>query len=163
MQVEVQVISIYPKVPQQEIDNVKARLREFSEQVNSGEREFSTLAILNSEDRGSALRGGETGFLVKSSLAPEFAAVAFNLTDTKKVSKIVETEFGFHIIQLIEKRGDQINCRHILLKPHVSQNDIDEAVHTLDSIRTDIMNDKFTFESIVPYVSQDKNTRITMA
>lgn len=159
LQVEVQVISIYPKVPQQEIDNVKARLREFSEQVNSGEREFSTLAILNSEDRGSALRGGETGFLVKSSLAPEFAAVAFNLTDTKKVSKIVETEFGFHIIQLIEKRGDQINCRHILLKPHVSQNDIDEAVHTLDSIRTDIMNDKFTFESIVPYVSQDKNTR----
>lgn len=65
LQVEVQVISIYPKVPQQEIDNVKARLREFSEQVNSGEREFSTLAILNSEDRGSALRGGETGFLVK--------------------------------------------------------------------------------------------------
>lgn len=159
LQVEVQVISIYPKVPQQEIDNVKARLREFSDQVNSGEREFSTLAILNSEDRGTALRGGETGFIGKSSLAPEFAAVAFNLNDTKKVSKIVETEFGYHIIQLIEKRGDQINCRHILLKPRVSQSDIDEAVHTLDSIRTDILNKKFTFESIVPYVSQDKNTR----
>lgn len=159
LQVEVQVISIYPQVPQQEVDNVKARLREFSEQVNSGEREFSTLAILNSEDRGSAMRGGELGFQGKSTFVPEFAAVAFNLNDPKKVSKIVETEFGYHIIQLIEKRGDQINCRHILLKPHVSQKDIENAIHTLDSVRTDILADKFTFESIAPYASQDKKTR----
>ncbi len=159
LQVEVQVLSIYPQVPQQEIDNVKARLRDYSEQVNSGARDFSTLAILNSQDRGSAMRGGELGFIGKGSLAPEFAAVAFNLNDPKKVSKIVETEFGYHIIQLIEKRGDQINCRHILLKPEVSQKDINNAVHTLDSIRTDILAGKFTFEEIVPYTSQDKNTR----
>jgi peptidyl-prolyl cis-trans isomerase SurA len=159
MQVEVQVISLYPQVPQQEIDNVKAQLREFSEQVNSGEREFSTLAILHSEDPGSAMRGGELGFVSKATLAPEFAAVAFNLNDTKKVSKIVETEFGYHIIQLIEKRGDQINCRHILLKPHVSTKDIESAVHRLDSVRNDIAAGKFTFEEITPYVSQDKDTR----
>lgn len=159
MQVEVQVIAIYPQVPQQEIDNVKAQLREFSEQVNSGEREFSTLAILHSEDPGTAMRGGELGFVSKGTLAPEFAAVAFNLSDPKKVSKIVETEFGYHIIQLIEKRGDQINCRHILLKPSVSMKDIDAAVHRLDSVRNDIENGTFTFEYAAPYISQDKDTR----
>lgn len=159
MQVEVQIISLYPQVPQQEIDNVKAQLREFSEQVNSGEREFSTLAILHSEDPGSALRGGELGFVSKATLAPEFAAVAFNLNDPKKVSKIVETEFGYHIIQLIEKRGDQINCRHILLKPHVSMKDVENAIHRLDSVRSDIKAGKFTFEEITPYISQDKDTR----
>lgn len=159
MQVEVQIISLYPQVPQQEIDNVKAQLREFSEQVNSGEREFSTLAILHSEDPGSALRGGELGFVSKATLAPEFAAVAFNLNDPKKVSKIVETEFGYHIIQLIEKRGDQINCRHILLKPHVSMKDVENAIHRLDSVRNDIKAGKFTFEEITPYISQDKDTR----
>ena len=159
MQVEVQIISLYPQVPQQEIDNVKAQLREFSEQVNSGEREFSTLAILHSEDPGSALRGGELGFVSKATLAPEFAAVAFNLNDPKKVSKIVETEFGYHIIQLIEKRGDQINCRHILLKPHVSMKDVENAIHRLDSVRNDINAGKFTFEEVTPYISQDKDTR----
>ncbi len=159
MQVEVQVIALYPQVPQQETDNVKARLREFSEQVNSGEREFSTLAILHSEDPGTAMRGGELGFVSKGTLAPEFAAVAFNLNDTKKVSKIVETEFGYHIIQLIEKRGDQINCRHILLKPRVSTSDITAAVHQLDSVRTDIHNGTFTFEKAAQYISQDKDTR----
>lgn len=159
MQVEVQVISLYPQVPQSEIDQVKAQLREYSEQVNAGEREFSTLAILHSEDPGTAMRGGELGFVSKGTLAPEFAAVAFNLNDPKKVSKIVETEFGFHIIQLIEKRGDQINCRHILLKPKVSQKDITEASNQLDSIRTDILAGKITFEEATPYVSQDKDTR----
>lgn len=159
MQVEVQVIAIYPQVPQQEIDNVKAQLREFSEQVNAGEREFSTLAILHSEDPGSAMRGGELGFVSKGTLAPEFAAVAFNLSDPNKVSKIVETEFGFHIIQLIEKRGDQINCRHILMKPHVSMKDIEETVYRLDSVRNDILDGKYTFEELTPYMSQDKDTR----
>ena len=159
MQVEVQVISIYPQVPQQEIDNVKAQLREFSEQVNAGEREFSTLAILHSEDPGSAMRGGELGFVSKGTLAPEFAAVAFNLSDPTKVSKIVETEFGYHIIQLIEKRGDQINCRHILMKPRVSYKDIQSTVHRLDSVRNDIMEGKYTFEELTPYMSQDKDTR----
>ena len=100
---------------------VKARLRDYSDQVTKGERDFSTLAILYSEDPGSAGRGGELGFMGRGELVPEFAAVAFNLNDPKKVSKIVESEFGFHIIQLIEKRGDRVNVRHILLKPRVAE------------------------------------------
>lgn len=85
--------------------------------------------------------------------------VAFNLNDPKKVSKIVETEYGFHIIQLIEKRGDRINTRHILLRPKVSDKDLTEAKNRLDSIRTDIVEGKFTFEEATPYISQDKDTR----
>ena len=159
MQVEVQIITLNPKVPQQEIDNVKARLRDFSEQVNKGERDFSTLAVLYSEDRGSAMMGGEMGFVSKSNLVPEFANVAFNLNDPKKVSKIVETEYGYHIIQLIEKRGDRINVRHILLRPHVSEKDISDALARLDTLRSDLEDKKFTFDEITQYVSQDKDTR----
>ena len=160
MQVEVQIITLNPKVPQQEIDNVKARLRDFSDQVNRGERDFSTLAVLYSEDRGTAMMGGEMGFVSKSNLVPEFANVAFNLNDPKKVSKIVETEYGYHIIQLIEKRGDRINVRHILLRPHVSEKDITDALERLDSLRTDLVdNKKFSFDEITQFVSQDKDTR----
>ncbi|MDM8268751.1 peptidylprolyl isomerase [Barnesiella viscericola] len=160
MQVEVQIITLNPKVPQQEIDNVKARLRDFSDQVNRGERDFSTLAVLYSEDRGTAMMGGEMGFVSKSNLVPEFANVAFNLNDPKKVSKIVETEYGYHIIQLIEKRGDRINVRHILLRPHVSEKDINDALQRLDTLRTDLVdNKKFSFDEITQYVSQDKDTR----
>ncbi len=158
LQVEVQIITINPEIPRAEIEDVKARLREYADQVNRGEREFSTLAILYSED-GSASRGGEIGFLGRGHLEPEYAAVAFNLNDPKKASKIVETQYGYHIIQLIEKRGDRINTRHILLRPKVSDADLTKAVHRLDSIRTDIVAGKFTFEESAPYLSQDKDTR----
>lgn len=160
LQVEVQILSLSPAIPREEIDDVKARLRDFSDRVTSGQSDFSTLAILYSEDPGSASRGGELGFMGKGQLVPEFAAVAFNLNDPKKVSKIVETEFGYHIIQLIEKRGDRINCRHILLRPKVSTKDLEDALTRLDSLRTDmVVNKKFTFEEAVGYVSQDKDTR----
>ena len=157
-QIEVKLLSLNPVIPQQEIDDVKARLRDFTNKINSGENEFSTLAILYSED-GSSMYGGEIGFKSRSELVPEFASVAFNLNDTKKVSKIVETEFGFHIIQLIEKRGDRINCRHILLKPKVAQKDLDEAKTRLDSIRKDMLDGKFTFEEATQWISQDKDTK----
>jgi len=157
-QVEVKLLSLNPVIPQQEIDDVKARLRDFTNKINSGENEFSTLAILYSED-GSSMYGGEIGFKSRSELVPEFASVAFNLNDTKKVSKIVETEFGYHIIQLIEKRGDRINCRHILLKPKVAQKDLDEAKTRLDSIRKDMLDGKFTFEEATQWISQDKDTK----
>ena len=86
--------------------------------------------------------------------------MAFNLNDPKKVSKIVETEFGYHIIQLIEKRGDRINCRHILLRPKVSDEDLTKAITRLDSLRTDIVDNKtIDFETAARYVSQDKDTR----
>ena len=159
MQVEVQILTVAPAIPREEIDAVKARLRDYSDQVTKGERDFSTLAILYSEDPGSAGRGGELGFMGRGELVPEFAAVAFNLNDPKKVSKIVESEFGFHIIQLIEKRGDRVNVRHILLKPRVAEKDLIEAVNRVDSLRSDMLAGKFTFEEAVGVVSSDKNTR----
>ena len=158
LQVEAQIITLNPRIPQQEIDNIKARLRDYSDRIMRGESDFSTLAILYSED-GSARMGGEIGFLGKAELDPAYANVAFKLTDTKKVSKIVESEFGYHIIQLIEKRGDRINTRHILLKPHVSDKDLTDALNRLDSLRTDIMDNKFTFDDAAAVVSQDKDTR----
>lgn len=158
MQVEVQMIKLNPVIPQQEIDEVKSRLRNYANQVNTGESDFSTLAILYSED-ASAVHGGELGFMGKGELVPEYASVAFNLNDTKKVSKIVETEYGFHIIQLIEKRGDRVNTRHIILKPKVSEKDLTEAINRLDSLKRDIEAEKFTFEDATQYVSQDKDSR----
>ena len=158
MQVEAQIISIKPVIPQQEIDEVKSRLRDYAQRVNNGELEFSTLAILYSED-GSSARGGEIGFKGRTELLSEYASVAFNLTDPKKASKIVETEAGFHIIQLIEKRGDKINTRHILLKPKVSEKELTEGIERLDSLRTDLLANKFTFEDAAQYLSQDKDTR----
>ncbi len=159
-QVEVQILTLNPVVPHQEVEDVKARLRDFAEQVNSGKREFSTLAILYSEDKESAIRGGEIGFMGRAHLDPEYAAVAFNLNDPKKVSKIVESQYGYHIIQLIEKRGDRINTRHILLRPKVSANDLTDAVNRLDSLRHDMIDyKKFSFEEAVTVVSQDKDTR----
>lgn len=158
-QVEVQIITQQPKIPIAEIDDVKRRLREYSDRVTSGDTPFSSLAILYSEDPGSARRGGELGFMGKGELLPEFAAVAFNLNDPKKVSKIVETEYGFHIIQLIEKRGDRINCRHILLKPRVSDKDLQAAMARLDSVANDIRSNKFTFDQAASVISHDKETR----
>lgn len=157
-QVEVQIITINPVIPQQEIDEVKSRLRDYTQQVNKGEKDFSTLAILYSED-GSSVYGGEVGFKGRAELLPEYANAAFNLNDTKKVSKIVETEAGFHIIQLIEKRGDRINTRHILLRPKIAEKDITEAKLRLDTVRSDIINGKITFENAAQYISQDKESR----
>ena len=159
LQVEVQIISINPVIPQQEIDEVKARLRDYANKVNNGESEFSTLAILYSED-GSSVYGGEIGFMGKTDLFPEYANVAFNLNDTKKVSKIVETDAGFHIIQLIEKRGDRVNTRHILLRPKVSDKDLTDAITRLDSIKSKIDQGKVTFEEAALYVSQDKDSKL---
>ncbi len=159
LQVEVQIMTLNPVIPREEIDEVKARLRDIADKVNKGETEFSTQAILYSQDPGTSMRGGEVGFMGRGHLEPEYAAVAFNLNDPKKVSKIVETQFGYHIIQLIEKRGDRINTRHILMRPKVTDKDLTEALHRLDTVRSEIMGEKYTFEEAVPYVSQDKDTR----
>ena len=159
LQVETQIITLMPAIPREEIENVKARLRDYADRVNRGESEFSTLAILYSEDPQSQPYGGEIGFQGRGHLEPEYAAAAFNLSDSKKVSKIVETQYGFHIIQLIERRGDRVNTRHILLRPRVSTEDLAKSVTRLDSVRSDILAGKFTFEEIVPFISQDKDTR----
>ena len=158
-EVEVQILVQAPKIKQTEITRVKDQLRNFTQRVNDGETTFATLARLYSEDIESARQGGELGYMGRGLLDPAFASVAFNLTDPKKISKIVESDFGYHIIQLIDKRGDKINCRHILLKPKVSYDEIDAASLRLDSISNDIRKGKFTFEQAVAFLSDDKDTK----
>ena len=157
--VEVEILTQAPKIEQEEINRVKDELREFTDRVNKGETTFQTLARMYSEDPGSARYGGELGFVGRGTLDPAFAAVAFNLTDPRKVSKIVESEYGFHIIQLIDKRGDKVNVRHILRKPQMSQESIDKAILRLDSIADDIRSEKFSFEDAASLLSDDKDTR----
>jgi peptidyl-prolyl cis-trans isomerase SurA len=157
--VEVQILVRQPRIPLEEINRVKNQLREFTDRVNKGEASFSTLARLYSEDPGSARQGGEMGFVGRGILDPAFANVAFNLTDPKKISKIVESEFGYHIIQLIDKRGDKIKVRHILRKPVVSQEAVERSLSRLDSIRSNIIEGKFSFEAGASLISDDKDTR----
>ena len=158
-EVEVQIITMTPKVEAEEINRVKDELREYTDRINKGEASFQTLARFYSEDPGTARRGGEVGLTGRGTLDPAFANVAFNLTDPTKVSKIVESEFGFHIIQLIEKRGDKVNVRHILRKPQVSVAAEVQAINRLDSVANDIRNGKFTFEEAATVLSDDKDTR----
>ena len=158
-EVEVQIVQLTPKIEPEELNRIKDELRNYTDRVNKGETRFQTLAQLYSEDPGSARRGGELGFMGRGTLDPAFAQVAFNLTDPKKVSKIVESEFGYHIIQLIEKRGDKVNVRHILRKPVVSGKAIEQAIGRLDSIADDLRAQKFSFEDAASLISDDKDTR----
>ena len=158
-EVEVQIITQQPKIEQEEINRVKEELRDYTDRINKGESSFQTLARLYSEDPGTARRGGELDYTGRGMLDPAFANVAFGLTDPKRVSKIVESEFGFHIIQLIDKRGEKIKVRHILRKPVVSDDAINKALLRLDSIRTDIVDEKFPFEAGASVISDDKDTR----
>ena len=157
--VEVQIITNQPRVPQEEINKVKNELRNYTDRVQSGEVSFATLARLYSEDPGSARDGGEMDYVGRGMLDPAFAQAAFNLTDPNKISKIVESEFGYHIIQLIDRRGDKIKCRHILRKPVVPQKSIDETMLRMDSIATDLRANKFTFEDGATVISDDKDTK----
>ncbi|MCI6294140.1 MAG: peptidylprolyl isomerase [Bacteroidales bacterium] len=157
-QVEVQIITYTPQVARAEVERIEARLRDFAQRVNSGETEFATLAKFYSQD-GSARNGGELGYAGRNQWVPEFANVAFSLNDPKKVSKIVRTEFGFHILQLIDKRGDKVNVRHILLKPEIDTEELIHGTARLDSIADDIRAGKFSFEAAAQALSDDKDTR----
>ena len=158
-EVEVQIVTLTPRIDPEEINRVKDELRDYTDRVTKGETSFQALARLYSEDPGSARQGGELGLMGRATLDPAFAAVAFNLTDPKKISKIVESEFGYHIIQLVEKRGDKVNVRHILKKPVVSDEAIEKAIGRLDSIAADIRQEKFSFEEAASLLSDDKDTR----
>ena len=157
-QVEVQIITREPKIKEEEIERVKKTLREFTERIYNGES-FSMLARFYSEDPGSARRGGEYGFTGRGELTPEFANVIFNMTDPKKISKVFETEYGYHIAQLIEKRGDRVSYRHIMMKPKVDEAEIEEALNKLDTLANDIRKGKVTFDEAATWVSQDKDTK----
>ena len=173
-EVEVQIVALTPRVSIEEVNRVKDELRDYTDRINKGETSFSTLARLYSEDPGSRRQGGEMDYVGRGILDPAFAAVAFNLTDPTKVSKIVESEFGFHIIQLIDKRGDKIKVRHILRKPVVSDSAINICISRLDTIADAIranvvpemirsqlvtVPDHFSFEDAVSVFSDDKDTR----
>ena len=177
-EVEVQIITQQPRIEQEEINRVKEELRSYTERITKGETSFQTLARMYSEDPGSARRGGELDYMGRGTLDPAFATVAFSLTDPKKVSKIVESEFGFHIIQLIDKRGEKIKVRHILRKPVVSDEAITKAMNRLDTVAIAVRDgvppemikpifkdkdgraiEKFTFEDGVALFSDDKDTR----
>ena len=158
-QVEVQIITLEPEVTEEEIERIKSELREYTDRIMSGETSFSTMALMYSEDPGSARRGGELDFAGRGEFDPAFATVAFNLTDPNKISKIVESEYGFHIIQLMEKRGDRVKVRHILRKPERSADSIKKMLLRLDSISTDIKEGEFTFEEAAGVLSDDKDTR----
>ena len=158
-EVEVQIVAMTPRVSPEEVNRVKDELRNYTDRVTRGETSFATLARLYSEDPGTARQGGELDYTGRGLLDPAFANVAFNLTDPNKISKIVETEYGYHIIQLIDKRGDKVKCRHILLKPKVTDEAIEQAKQRLDSIANDIRDAKFTFEDAATFISDDKDTK----
>lgn len=158
---EIQILSIDPPVEKERIEEVKERLRGYRERIESGDASFSMLATLYSDDLGSAKMGGELGFMGKAQLVKEFADEAFSLTNPEKVSRIIQTEYGFHIIQLIEKRGDKLNCRHILLKINPSIEKQQSTLLQLDSIANDIRTAKLSFESAVIFFSTDKDTRMS--
>ena len=157
--VEVQILTAQPRIPIEDINKVKDELREYTNRVTSGQTSFATLARLYSEDEGSARQGGEMDYVGRGMLDPAFAQVAFNLTDPKKISKIVESEFGYHIIQLIDKRGDKIKCRHILRKPRVSSEAVTEMLGKLDTLAIDIRKGVITFDDAATRLSDDKDTR----
>lgn len=165
-EVEVEIITRMPRILPEEINRVKDELRNYTERVTKGETTFATLARLYSEDPGSARQGGEMDYTGRGMLDPAFANVAFNLTDPKKISKIVETEFGFHIIQLVDKRGDKIKVRHILIKPKVTDEEVNKTLTRLDSVATQLRKDSFyikgeklSFGDVATFISDDKDTR----
>jgi peptidyl-prolyl cis-trans isomerase SurA len=154
---QIQQITRSPKVTDDEKNRIREKLRSYRDRIMKGES-FATLAVLYSEDPGSSQRGGELGFTPRANLVPEFANEAFNLKPGK-ISKIVESEYGFHIIQLIDRKGERINVRHILLKPRILQTDRTEATNILDSIADNIRNEKIKFEEAAFYYSDDKDTK----
>lgn len=153
----IQQITKKPEISEAEKDRINKQLRAYRDKVYKG-GSFATLAVLHSEDTGSSNKGGELGYMARTALVPEFADEAFGLKPGK-ISKIVQTEFGFHIIQLIDKKGDKINVRHILLKPKIEMEFKKKAEAHLDSIRTAILNNEISFEDAAFRYSDDKDTR----
>ncbi len=155
-EVEFAQILINAKESEAEKEAAKSRLNEIRERIINGES-FATLAILYSEDEGSAKKGGELGFMGRAELVPEFSITAFKLKN-KAVSPIIETKFGFHIIQLIERRGQKVNVRHILIKVKIGETQIKKAKNLADSVYNLINTDTLTFGQLALKYSDDEKT-----
>ena len=154
---EISEIVIQPVISEAERDRVRAQLAELRERVIKGES-FSMLATLYSQDPGSAKKGGELGFFPRGRMVAEFESAAFALKPGE-VSPIIETQFGFHIIQLIERRGNTVNARHILISPRVSTEDMLKARMTLDSLASEIRDGKISFEDAARQYSTVDNAK----
>ncbi len=150
---EIGVIVKQPLIGDAEKQIAKDKLKNFKERVAKGD-DFSTLAVLYSEDPGSSKQGGELGMFKRGEMRPEFEAAAFRLKPGE-VSDVVETDDGYHLIQMIERRGDYINVRHILLQPKVSPVNLNKARVTLDSVASLIINKKITYDAAVVRYSDD--------
>ncbi len=145
---ELSEIVIKPEVSKEDKEKVIGELNKIRERIQNGES-FSTMAVLYSEDPGSAMKGGELGFVNKTDLVPEFSQVAFNLTSPLDVSQVVETEYGFHIIQMIEKKGNMMNFRHILMKPKVSMEALEAADKKANEVYNILKTDTISFVDAV--------------
>jgi peptidyl-prolyl cis-trans isomerase SurA len=156
-QMEYAQITILPAITEKEDLEVKAKLRDFKKRVENGDN-FATLAIMYSEDPGSARNGGEMDYVGRAMLDPAFATEAFNLKPNQ-VSKVVKSEFGYHIIQLIDRKGEKIKCRHILLRPKIDLKELEKAKNRIDSIADFIRKGKITWEQATFLYSSDKSTR----
>ena len=157
-EVKLAQLTINPEVSQQQKEETRAKLNALRERIVKGE-DFGTLAYLYSEDPGSAQQNGELGFMRREQLVPEFAAAAFDL-EKGEISQVVETDFGYHIIEMIERKGQELNARHILLKPKVNPSDLILVKDKLDSIYTEIeTNDSVNFELMVQEYSNDKESK----
>lgn len=150
---ELSEIVIKPEVSKEDKEKVIAELNKIRERIQNGES-FSTMAVLYSEDPGSAMKGGELGFVSKTDLVPEFSQVAFNLTSPLDVSQVVETEYGFHIIQMIEKKGNMMNFRHILMKPKVSMEALEAADKKANEVYNILKSDTISFTDAVKKYSK---------
>jgi peptidyl-prolyl cis-trans isomerase SurA len=157
-QVEYAQITVPPVVPIEEEDRIKATLRELKRRIEAGESGFAPLAVIYSEDPESAKNGGEMDYVGRGQLDPAFAAAAFNLKGDK-ISNVVKSEFGYHIIQVIDRKGELIKARHILIMPKPSDKAMKDAKAKIDSVSTFINEKKFTFETAALHFSSDKDSR----
>ncbi|MDG1916301.1 MAG: peptidylprolyl isomerase [Flavobacteriales bacterium] len=146
---------VYPKVDKSERERITKKLNGFKQRVQNGE-DFAFLASLYSDDPGSAKVGGDLGFVKKGKLVPKFESVAFRLQEGE-LSDVVETKFGFHLIQMVKRRGQQFNIRHILIKPNISSNAVEKAKTKLDSIIQFMAKDTLSFEQLAIKYSEDES------
>jgi len=154
-QVEVAQIVIKPEITDEQKDKIREKLNNFRDRVYKGE-DFKMLATLYSDDPGSAIKGGELGFVNRGDLVPEFERAAFRLKEGE-ISKVVESQFGYNIVQLIERRGEQINVRHILIKTKVTATALHAAKLKMDRIAEEINEETITFDQAVSKYSDDEN------
>lgn len=156
-EVEVAQIVMYAPISEESKEAAKAKLRDFKERIRNGES-FSTLAVLYSDDKGSAKKSGEIGYIGRAEVEPEFAQAAFRLKPGQ-ISEVFSTRYGFHIVELIDRKGEKVNVRHILIKPTIDYVGLELAKQKLDSLASVIANDTITFAQMALKYSEDEESK----